>query len=956
MGGSSSVTVGYKYYLGAHMVLCHGPIDKIVKIDVGGKEAWIGEATANTAAPARVTIDKPKLFGGDKREGGIQGDIDVLSGHPDQAKNDYLLAKIGSAVMSAYRGVTSVVLRQCYLGVNPYLKPWKFTAQRIHVRGDGSAQWYPEKAEVGSYSFSTNAPAYTDPLNSLDGFNLDYGTWDSFYVSDNAVSVTPSSGDVAAGLSKPVGPFSVFLGFKVEFRVNSIGDDDSGMFESGPLSVIPARQKVTDPLRRIHLNAGYQSSGVTLLDGPPEIGTWYELEAIVEPSGSSQTVVLRKGSVEVDRVTGIAFQASSISDIKILMENASPGGSSSWRNLEIWATNSGSLADMNPAHIIRECLTDNIWGRGLPESEIGPSFTTAADQLHAEGLGLSFLWTDEAPIEDLIGEVLRHIDAVRYEDPETGLQELKLIRGDYDIPSLPVLDHSNSEVTKFEVPALSELTNQVTVKYWNRLTDNDAAITVQDTAAITMVGTVINQTYEYPGITNDAVAGMVATRDLMATSRPFARGTVVTNRTVANLKPGDVFVLNDPDNGIDTMVCRVAKRSDSGALNGEINIEFGEDVFGSEFSTFTVPAPSGWINPIGVASNFPYQTAFEVPYVHIVRRVGDSYVQDLPADVGYVGFIGVEPPSTNHINYDLFVYPDGTTPPTETTSAVEGDFGFAALVDQTAEPDQTSISIQAYNGLSAVPAGEFVLIGDEADGSREIAAVASDLQPGDTTMMLDRGVADTLPRQITAATPIYFIHNDYTYSSLEFVAGEVVEVYGRPSTGRADFAGPYVYHDAEITNRFNRPYPPANVKLNDTYVFSGDSLMPSKIVLAWSHRDRGLQSNLPVSWFDTGHYGPEAGVSYRVEVDLLDASQAVLQANFINRSVGPASTETLDFSVDVPDADTEFLEIRVYSARGSLDCLQPFTATVALLKAPADLTAANITVGYGINYGGAYGG
>ena len=28
-GGSKEVTVGYKYYVGMHMILCHGPVDNI---------------------------------------------------------------------------------------------------------------------------------------------------------------------------------------------------------------------------------------------------------------------------------------------------------------------------------------------------------------------------------------------------------------------------------------------------------------------------------------------------------------------------------------------------------------------------------------------------------------------------------------------------------------------------------------------------------------------------------------------------------------------------------------------------------------------------------------------------------------------------------------------------------------------------------------------------------------
>ena len=46
MGGSSKkATVGYKYYVGVHTALCHGPVDKLVRIRVGGKDAWAGGNT-----------------------------------------------------------------------------------------------------------------------------------------------------------------------------------------------------------------------------------------------------------------------------------------------------------------------------------------------------------------------------------------------------------------------------------------------------------------------------------------------------------------------------------------------------------------------------------------------------------------------------------------------------------------------------------------------------------------------------------------------------------------------------------------------------------------------------------------------------------------------------------------------------------------------------------------------
>ena len=64
MGKSKKVTVGYKYYVGMHMVLCHGPVDSVSAIEVDGRTAWSGSATGGS-----VTINAPDLFGGESRTG-----------------------------------------------------------------------------------------------------------------------------------------------------------------------------------------------------------------------------------------------------------------------------------------------------------------------------------------------------------------------------------------------------------------------------------------------------------------------------------------------------------------------------------------------------------------------------------------------------------------------------------------------------------------------------------------------------------------------------------------------------------------------------------------------------------------------------------------------------------------------------------------------------------------------
>ena len=143
-GGSKAVTVGYKYYVGMHMVLCHGPVDNISKIMVDGRTAWSGSNTGGS-----ITISASELFGGESREGGISGTIDVAMGSTTQAANDYLQSKIQSD-MPAFRNVVSLILRQVYVGLNPYLKPWSVRATRIQTLSRGQAQWYTAKAAIGN--------------------------------------------------------------------------------------------------------------------------------------------------------------------------------------------------------------------------------------------------------------------------------------------------------------------------------------------------------------------------------------------------------------------------------------------------------------------------------------------------------------------------------------------------------------------------------------------------------------------------------------------------------------------------------------------------------------------------------------------------------------------------------------------------------------------------------------
>lgn len=141
MGSSSSITVGYSYFVGMHMIGCHGPIDRVSRIFVGERLAWEGSQTTT----GEIFIDKPDLFGGKKREGGVQGYVDLMFGAPDQARNAYLQANT-STDAPAYRGLFSIVLKRCLVAMmNPYIKPWKPEVTRW-PKG-----WYEAKKAIGTH-------------------------------------------------------------------------------------------------------------------------------------------------------------------------------------------------------------------------------------------------------------------------------------------------------------------------------------------------------------------------------------------------------------------------------------------------------------------------------------------------------------------------------------------------------------------------------------------------------------------------------------------------------------------------------------------------------------------------------------------------------------------------------------------------------------------------------------
>lgn len=168
MGGKGSQTIGYRYYFSLHMGIGRGPVNEIVEIRVGDVTA-VDVPICIADEGKFVRINKPDLFGGDKKEGGIQGPMYVYNGAPDQELQPRLggtgvpdwvgyffghLAPLPGIADSLggdvpnFRGVTTLWYDGLVCSMNPYPKEWSFRVARTTAGWYGGQAWYPAKATI----------------------------------------------------------------------------------------------------------------------------------------------------------------------------------------------------------------------------------------------------------------------------------------------------------------------------------------------------------------------------------------------------------------------------------------------------------------------------------------------------------------------------------------------------------------------------------------------------------------------------------------------------------------------------------------------------------------------------------------------------------------------------------------------------------------------------------------
>ena len=1009
---SKAQTVGYRYSLGAHLALCHGPVDAIREIRVDDRTAWsigtgqstsqgtgvgalasygtvtgmsaiaaaegdsvaevrfpgtlsgirLGQsydlqlltdttirtvtvqavsynagtgsttwlvepaATAFTAqsvavsdaasvpslnggaAGGRIRINKPDLFGGEKREGGIIGDIDVLMGAPSQAQNDYLVSQVGADV-PGYRGICSLVLRQVFLGLNPYLKPWSVRLTRILKAEEGGPQWYPEKAQIVPEVRIGDAAIYIamDASGSMSGSRMaaqiaavarlieEIGENAPDTASQpNDIQIVTWNSTVSSSLLRRDADATAYG--EIKDWVEALSSSVSGGTDFGvAVSQAGAFFSGASGKRRIL---------IFVTDGEPSPASTLQT-AIATLSAISEVDVFAFNIALSDTSSTAQIDNTPVDGVPVVPPGDPDALAASLRAAF------GQGPDMNPAHIIRECLTNADWGLGHTFADIGPSFATAADALFAEGFGLSLLWQRESTIEEFIADVLKHIDAYLYVDRRSGRWELRLIRADYDPETLPVFDDTNvvdwGELGRREA---ADLVNSVTAKFSDARTDQTGSVSVTDTALVQDLGQVVTATVDYPGIRFESLAVRVAERDLRALSAPILSGEITVSRAGANLDPGDVIVLSNPQRGLNGIVVRIVEIDHGDGRANGLRLKIAEDVFGLGQAALVggdSGAPSSLILP---PKPLTRRWVAEAPYWLLVQELGHAQADALLEEDPGVGAIVAagERPSADALSAQVWSDSGAGYILEEAVEFVPTTLLASDISD---DPGERVFTVGGWTGLGDVAIGTLAAIGDELVRIDGVSA---------TALTVGRGCLDTVPQAHPAGTPIVCWQQLANASDAGFAAGETVTIKMLPETGFGTLPLAQAPEDAvTLASRAIRPLPPGDLRGNGTSVVNPNALNLGPVLLTWSHRDRLTQTSSVFDAYDAADIGPEPGVTYVVEIRWVDPNaDTTLEPLAAVIDVGTANSMTLTKD-DVPllaaPTGTKHFEVRVQARR-----------------------------------------
>lgn len=929
MGKSSSQVVGYRYYA-KFAAFIGNRIEKLIGINFDNRKWVIHDPLKHP--PNLLPVLEGNLFG--ENEGGVSGNVDIHFGYPNQEPNTEYQKYF--PLVSGYPYQSYLVFRSLtggapslgeglspagfYLGNSGYMKEMLLWVKRTRVRNDGRGQWYEFRedgaivCEIGAFYVNSKnrIPVFEGSVHLPRKILAKYNQSSDQITEDTILYDSNNNGFGDQGIFANVGWSSL--------------DPDTSQY--GPNKVILTISKVPElggfwvleyEIKEMTTSSSFGWGGGTVVVEDILIDSY---ESFAEHGAENYQVQLRRAIIDV--------QASSHIQYIITVEGGKPHrtlighlhqhGSFAARPGSAFAEGSGKTdgADINPIHKIREILTEET-AMSKPESDVNNlNFMKAADRIYDEGLGISWA-IDEKSCIDAIEELCYHIEAGIRVNRQTGLYEMILFRDDWfakdeihDIAENKIKDLS------LEVMNSDDIVNQLNVTYYDRQRIKNSTFSIYENGSILTMGHANAESVEFPYFMNMRNSEIVANWKLKQFSTPAWSGSFTTGwKEARKWNRYDLIRLPWSSKWNGTILVRIMKINLGNGTDNTVTIDFEEVIpYSGEVNTSIVvdaPAESA-PQPPQPSTN----AVFEAPYYLTVLRVGQTNADlelSTNPDIGCVAAVAAKP-QNNSLNALLFT--DGGMGEFEQVSRL--DYCDILQLDQPII--ETTSSFTVAGSLTQVAnSNNLILLNDEL-----IGFVSFDNET--KVLTVKRGVLDTVPKKHSSGSLFVFDLPDVAFDSTQYSQSEIVEAQVLTTTpsGIQELSGNS--QAIEIRSRAIRPYPPANVKINDAY-YPETIVVTNDIVLTWVDRNRLQQTGgTPLGFFDEG-VTVEQGVNYSYE---LTSDGVVLDSD----SSITINTATILASVLIPNKPHT---LKLWSSRNGYDSYQVFKHSFFVEAASLILTA-----------------
>ncbi|OAL78984.1 hypothetical protein AY606_06035 [Acinetobacter sp. SFB] len=903
------------------------PIEKMLGINFD-KRGWISTfVDENGNALAQGVINAPNLYG--ENEGGVAGTVHVQYGRDNQAVlpfyKDYMesmglqasaypyqsylaftgLGKVNTGngwIDGAFGALAGHMNEAFYLGNTGYMKEMLLWPKRTRIRNDGRRQWYEVRGDgaiVCEIDATLIPSEYMGKIAQIEA-NPPQNKWYGTSNQDNQYYEFTQNGLISGYVQDF---YSQFGGYGKEGRVKTTFPNLDGLVMEVEI---------------------WGDDGISFFD-------WKGGGFTMVREWSQQSyVTCRKYWIIFDPLYPDKSLSFGITD-------QIPGGSNSNHKCVIWArlvldpwsgtgsSNDVRAVDINPIHKIREILTDDT-AMNKPESSVNDvNFIKAADWIWNEGLGVSWSITEKSCI-DAINELCYHIEAGIRVNRQTGLYEMVLFRDNWFAEDeIHTITESKIKSMQYEITNADEVINQANVNYYDRANIKNSSFSISENGLIQTLGRVNAETLDFPYFMNMRNAEVVANWKLKQLSTGAFKGSFTTGwREARKWNRYDLIRLPWSKRWTGTILVRIMSINLGGPTNNEVTIEFIEVVPATGMMNTSIVADDQ-INTQPEAPKPCNAKVFELPYFEAVQAFGEREVNAEISDTPEAGYLCAiaEKPQNNSLSAALYVDNGNGFERVTTINYCE-----TAYLDQAIDRISRTFTVKNIGNIASVRTGSQIFINDEI-------MVYQSYDAETKALTVKRGALDSA-LQNHALNSILYLADDFVaidqtlYTQSEIINAKVLTTTPSGVLALSDAAT----HGVEFNARAIRPYPPANVKINNAY---WPEEIETDLVLTWVDRNRLQQTGGEIIGWYEGNVSIEPNTQTHLILSQLDENDNELATS--NANVTGATSYTMPISA--MQASTRTVRVTLKTIRDGYECLNPFNHTIELsqfFSAPYNLT------------------